>query len=86
MNIVFNKKAWDEYLYWVATDKKIVKKINQLIESIIRNPDDRMGKAEKLKYDKKDLYSRRINLEHRLVYHIKDNNLYIVSCRYHYNK
>ena len=66
MKIVFNERAWQEYIEWVSEDKKIVKKVNDLIKDIIRNPYDEIGKAKKLKYDKKDLYSRRINKEHRL--------------------
>ena len=73
-------------MFWVSNDKMIVKKINELIKDIIRNPYYGIGKPEKLKYDKKDLYSRRINLEHRLVYHIENDNLIITSCKYHYSK
>lgn len=86
MKIVFNERAWQEYIEWVSEDKKIVKKVNDLIKDIIRNPYDEIGKAKKLKYDKKDLYSRRINKEHRLVYHIENNQLIITSCKYHYDK
>lgn len=86
MKIVFNERSWQEYMFWVSNDKMIVKKINELIKDIIREPYSGIGKPEKLKYDKKDLYSRRINLEHRLVYHIENDNLIITSCKYHYNK
>lgn len=86
MKIVFNERAWQEYMFLVSNDKMIVKKINELIKDIIREPYSGIGKPEKLKYDKKDLYSRRINLEHRLVYHIENDNLIITSCKYHYNK
>lgn len=86
MKIVFNERAWQEYMFLVSNDKMIVKKINELIKDIIKDPYSGIGKPEKLKYDKKDLYSRRINLEHRLVYHIENDNLIITSCKYHYNK
>ena len=86
MKIVFNERAWQEYIFWVSNDKTIVKKINELIKDIIREPYSGIGKPEKLKKNKKDLYSRRINLEHRLVYHIENNNLIITSCKYHYSK
>ena len=82
MKIVFNERAWEEYIYWVNEDKHIVKKI----KDIIKNPYSGIGKPEKWKYDKKDLYSRRINLEHRLVYHIENEKLIITSCKYHYDK
>ena len=86
MKIVFNERAWQEYMFWVSNDKMIVKKINELIKDIIKDPYSSIGKPEKLKYYKIDLYSRRINLEHRLVYHIENDNLIITSCKYHYNK
>ncbi|ASJ22038.1 Txe/YoeB family addiction module toxin [Brachyspira hampsonii] len=86
MKIVFNERAWQEYIFWVSNDKTIVKKINELIKDIIIDPYSGIGKPEKFKYDKKDLYSRRINLEHRLVYHIENDNLIITSCKYHYSK
>ena len=86
MKIVFNERAWEEYIYWVSENRNIVKKINELIKDIIKNPYGGIGKPEKLKYDKKDLYSRRINLEHRLVYHIENEKLIITSCKYYYDK
>ena len=57
MKIVFNERAWQEYMFWVSNDKMIVKKINELIKDIIRNPYSGIGKPEKLKYDKKDFKS-----------------------------
>ena len=86
MKIVFNERAWEEYIYWASENKNMVKKINELIKDIIKNPYSGIGKPEKLKYDKKNLYSRRINLEHRLVYHIENGELIISSCKYHYDK
>ena len=86
MKIVFNERDWEKYIYWVSENKNIVKKINELIKDIIKNPYSGIGKPKKLKYDKKDLYSRRINLEHRLVYHIENEELIITSCKYHYDK
>ena len=86
MKIVFNERAWEEYIYWANENKNMVKKINELIKDIIKNPYSGIGKPEKLKYDKKNLYSIRINLEHRLVYHIENGKLIITSCKYHYDK
>ena len=86
MKIVFNERAWEEYIYWASENKNMVKKINELIKDIIKNPYSGIGKPEKLKYDKKNLYSIRINLEHRLVYHIENGKLIITSCKYHYDK
>jgi toxin YoeB len=82
--INFHKKAWEDYLYWQKTDKKILKKINELIKDIIRNPYDGIGKPEPLKSELSGFFSRRINSEHRLVYTIIDEDIIIVQCRYHY--
>lgn len=88
MNILFNNNAWEDYLYWQQIDKKLLKKINELIKDIKRNPDDKngLGKPELLKNDLKGYMSRRINDEHRLIYKIENDNIIIVSCRFHYKK
>lgn len=84
MNISFTENAWKDYLYWQKTDKKMVKKIHELIRDISRSPFEGMGKPEALKYELAGKWSRRINDEHRLVYQIEDENLIIYTCRYHY--
>lgn len=84
MNIAFTEIAWDDYQYWQKTDKKLVKKINELIKDIRRTPFEGIGKPEGLKYDLAGKWSRRINDEHRLVYQVKNDNLIIYACRYHY--
>jgi len=84
MNILFTKEAWEDYLYWQEYDKKLLKKINQLIKDIQRTPFDGLGKPEALKFELQGCYSRRINREHRLVYEIFEENIHIISCRYHY--
>ena len=86
MNIVWSEISWKEYMSWQKEDKKILKKINELIKDILRDPQKGIGKSEKLKYELSGCYSRRINKEHRLVYFIQGNNLNIVSCKYHYKK
>jgi len=86
MKIIFSKIAWEDYTSWLAIDKKMLKKINELIKDIQRTPFTGKGKPEPLKYDLKGLWSRRIDLEHRLVYGVKDNEIYIYSCKYHYDK
>jgi len=70
--------------YWQQNDKKILKRINQLIKCTQRTPTEGMGKPEPLKHDRSGYWSRRINQEHRLVYKQLDNTLFIVQCRYHY--
>jgi len=77
--------AWEDYLYWQENDKRIVKRINALIKDILRSPFDGTGKPEPLKYEWSGFWSRRINEEHRLVYTMKDENLIIAQCRYHYD-
>ena len=84
MNKIWSDIAWDEYLYWQMMDKKTVKKINTLIKDIECNGlSTGIGKPEPLKY-RKD-WSRRIDLEHRLIYNQDENgNLLIISCKGHY--
>ena len=86
MKIVFAKNAWEDYTSWLNEDRKMLKKINELIKDIQRTPFSGKGKPEPLKYDLAGLWSRRINLEHRLVYRIKDDTIQIYSCKYHYDK
>ena len=84
MNIIFLDYACQDYLYWQKTDKKILKRINQLIKDTQKTPFEGIGKLEPLKFDMSGLWSRRINQEHRLIYHVKDEYIIIVQCRYHY--
>jgi len=80
----FSDDAWDDYLYWQQHDKKILKKINRIIKEIQREPFEGIGEPEPLKYNWSGYWSRRISIEHRLVYKVDDNNLMIAQCRYHY--
>lgn len=86
MIVSFEDGAWNEYLYWQKIDKKILKKINELIEDIEKEPFSGLGKPEQLKYDLSGYWSRRINHEHRLVYRVDIENdlLVVLQCRYHY--
>ncbi len=84
MNKVFTDNAWEDYTYWVQNDKKIVKKINNLLKDIERNGNIGIGKPEPLKHELEGFWSRRITDEHRLVYNIQNNNINILQCRYHY--
>jgi toxin YoeB len=86
MRIIFSKNACEDYMFWQSEDKKILKKINDLIKDIQRMPYEGMGKPEPLKYDLTGLWSRRIEREHRLVYQVNENEIVIYSCRYHYDK
>jgi toxin YoeB len=84
MKPTFTDEAWDEYLYWQTTDKKILKKINALIKDIKRDSFSGIGKPEPLKHQLQGYWSRRITDEHRLVYEIFEESVIVVSCRYHY--
>ncbi len=81
---MFLDDAWQDYLYWQKVDKKILKRINQLIKDIQRSPVKGLGKPEPLKFDMSGLWSRRISQEHRLIYQVKDEYVVIVQCQYHY--
>ena len=83
-HISFHADAWQDYLYWYQTNKSIFKKINELIRDTQRSPFAGLGKPEALKHDLQGCWSRRINREHRLIYRIESDTLFILSCRYHY--
>ena len=76
--------AWNDYIYWQTQDKKILKRINNLIKDIQRNPFDSIGKPEPLRNNLSGLWSRRIDEEHRIVYLIEETRVLIFSCRGHY--
>jgi len=84
MKILWSENAWDDYLYWQTTDKKILTRINDLIKVIKRDPFKGIGDPEPLKYNLTGYWSRRITIEHRLVYKVEDNQLSIAACRHHY--
>ncbi len=84
MEIVWQKNAWDDYLFWQKNDKQKIKRINELIKDCQRNKFEGIGKPEPLKENLSGLWSRRIDNEHRLIYKIQDNRLHIVQCRFHY--
>ena len=84
MILSFSDDAWDDYLHWQNQDKKILKKINKLIKEIQRTPFIGIGEPEPLKYNWSGYWSRRITIEHRIVYKVKDNTILIAQCRYHY--
>lgn len=86
MKIIFSKNAWEDYVYWQTEDKKTLKKINALIKDIQRTPYEGIGKPEPLKFDLAGYWSRRIDLEHRLVYQVYDADILIYACRFHYDK
>ena len=84
MPISFSDLAWEDYLFWQAKDKALLKRINALLRDIQRSPFDGIGKPEPLKHSLAGFWSRRIDDEHRLVYAIKDDTILVAQCRYHY--
>jgi toxin YoeB len=82
--LIFSDHAWDDYLYWHKTDKKILQRINTLIREIKRNPFEGIGKPESLKHALSGCWSRRINDEHRIVYKASADSILIAQLRYHY--
>ncbi len=84
MNLIFADHAWDDYLYWQKTDKKMVKRINSLIKDIQHSPFEGIGKPEPLKHALSGYWSRRINDEHRIIYKVDSESVYIAQLRYHY--
>ena len=84
MKLTFSTKAWEQYLYWQTTDKKILKRINTVIKDIQREPYEGLGKPEPLKHALSGYWSRRINDEHRLVYKYQEDAILIAQLRYHY--
>jgi toxin YoeB len=85
MKYIFVDESWEDYLYWQATDKKMLRRINDLLKDISRSPFSGIGKPEPLKFKYKGYWSRRINDEHRLIYKISENEIRIVKCRFHYD-
>ncbi len=84
MKIVFSANAWEDYLYWQQTDKKMLRRINKLINEIRRSPFKGIGKPEPLRHGLSGYWSRRINDEHRIVYKVAADALLIAQLRYHY--
>lgn len=83
--LIWHDAVWAEYLYWQNQDKKTLKRINQLIKDIERNPFTGIGKPEPLKGNLSGFWSRRINDHHRLIYTIQGENCVIAQCKGHYD-
>lgn len=83
-NISFSEEAWEEYLSWQSQDKKILKRINALLQDISRNGYEGIGKPEPLKHELQGFWSRRIDDSNRLVYRIKENAIEVIQCKEHY--
>jgi toxin YoeB len=84
VKIVFSSQSWEDYLYWQKTDKRILKRINVLIREVCRDPFRGTGKPEPLRHALAGYWSRRINDDHRLVYKVEEDCVFIAQVRYHY--
>lgn len=84
MKLTWTQTAWDDYLFWQKTDKKKVKRINELIKATLRDPNEGIGNPEPLRHQLQGYWSRRIDSEHRLVYSFSDETILIIACRHHY--
>lgn len=85
MKLVWDDSAWDDYLYWQRQDRRVLRRINQLVADIQRNGNEGIGKPEPLKRGFQGYWSRRITAEHRLVYKVVDDEVRIAQCRLHYS-
>jgi len=85
MKLIFVDESWEDYLYWLKTDRKILDRINNLVKDISRNPYTGLGKPEPLKYKYQGYWSRRITEEHRLIYKVVNDEIHIAKCRFHYD-
>jgi toxin YoeB len=85
MKYVFVDESWDDYLYWQQTDKRTLRRINDLLKAISREPYTGIGKPEPLKHKYQGFWSRRIDDKHRLIYQVHQDEIRIVKCRFHYD-
>jgi toxin YoeB len=84
VRLVFSEHAWEDYLDWQRTDRKILQRINTLIREIQRTPFQGIGKPEPLTHGMSGYWSRRITDEHRIIYKVEADSLLIAQLRYHY--
>ncbi len=84
MRLVFTTNGWDDYTYWLQADRKVLIRINRLINDALRDPTAGIGKPEPLRHIFAGAWSRRITDEHRLVYLVDDEDLVILQARFHY--
>lgn len=84
MSLIWAENAWDDYVFWQTQDKQILQRINTLIKAIRRDPFKGIGGPEPLKHNWAGYWSRRINLEHRIIYKVQKDEPWIAQCRFHY--
>lgn len=84
MKLQFAASAWDDYLHWQSSDRRMLERVNKLIREVQRDPFAGVGKPEPLKHALAGWWSRRISDEHRMVYRVEGDVLQIAQLRYHY--
>ena len=84
MKLIFADPAWEDYLYWQKQDRKVLERINKLVQEVRREPFSGVGKPEPLRHALAGFWSRRITDEHRMVYRVEGDHLLIAQLRYHY--
>ncbi len=84
MRLVFTPHGWDDYTYWLETDRATLKRINRLIDDALRDPITGIGNPEPLRHMLAGAWSRRISEEHRLIYLVDDDDLVILQAHFHY--
>lgn len=85
LDVLFMPKAWQDLGWWVQNDLKMVKKIHALLENTCKTPFEGIGQPEPLKANYSGYWSRRINLEHRMIYKVEDEQIVVISVKGHYN-
>lgn len=86
MRLVWDPLAWEDYLWWQVNDRKVLRRVNALIQDVVRNGNEGIGRPEPLRHDLSGYWSRRITDEHRLVYRVTETDVRIAACRYHYGR
>lgn len=82
--LTFTAAAWQDYVYWETQDRKTLRRVNALLDDAMRHPFSGIGKPEALRENLRSFWSRRIDDTHRLVYAVKEQDLVVIACRYHY--
>lgn len=85
MRLVFDPAGWEDYQWWQKNDRRLLGRINLIIDDALRTPGDGRGQPERLRHRATDVWSRRINQEHRLVYRVINGDLVILQARFHYD-
>ncbi|MFF0862453.1 Txe/YoeB family addiction module toxin [Nonomuraea sp. NPDC003560] len=84
MKVAFTSQGWEDHVHWQTADRQVLKRINRLVEDVLRDPYEGIGKPEPLKYALAGAWSRRITDEHRLVYLVLHDEIVVLQARYHY--